>query len=70
MRFAQHNRPDVILLTFFCHSERSEESSVDASLRFRFAQHDKLFWYYACGVSSLVSSSLTFSAALPVRLRR
>jgi len=33
LRFAQHDRR--------CHSERSEESSVDASLRSCFAQHDR-----------------------------
>ncbi len=34
MRFVQQDKTDcVIPLTFFCHSERSEESSMDASLR-------------------------------------
>jgi hypothetical protein len=48
LRFAQHDKRGVIPSAFFvipsalfCHSERSEESSMDASLRLRSVQHDK-----------------------------
>ncbi len=42
LRYAQHDRSESIIANaLFCHSERSEESIVDASLRLRSVQHDK-----------------------------
>jgi len=49
LRFVQHDKrgviPSAFFLSFralfFCHSERSEESSMDASLRLRSVQHDR-----------------------------
>ena len=34
LRSVQHDKRGVIPSAFFCHSERSEESSMDASLRY------------------------------------
>jgi len=33
LHFVQHDKGGVVPNTLFCHSERSEESSMDASLR-------------------------------------